>query len=119
MVEFQGYDALYLADAEGLLNTQLKNIYGSELKCDILQLAHHGYHNTDAGMVYSYAKPTIVFWPVSTGHYDGTGGACVRDVIFNRQFFADGITNHVAGETNMTITDFKTWVPEPRWNPMP
>ncbi len=119
MVEFKGYDALYLADAEGLLNTQLKNIYGSELKCDILQLAHHGYHNTDAGMVYSYAKPTIVFWPVSTGHYDGSGGATVRDVIFNRQFFADGITNHVAGETNMTITDFKTWVPEPRWNPMP
>ena len=118
MVEFQGYDALYLADAEGLLNTQLKTIYGSELKCDILQLAHHGYDNTNAGIVYAYAKPSIVFWPVSTGHYDGTGGAYVKGVSFNKQFFAEGITNHVAGETNMTIEDFKTWEPEPRWNPM-
>jgi hypothetical protein len=119
MVEFKGYDALYLADAEGLLNNQLKTIYSSDLKCDILQLAHHGYDNTNAGVVYAYTKPSIVFWPVSAGHYDGSGGAYVKGVSFNKQFFAEGITNHVAGETNMTIKNFDTWVPEPRWNPMP
>ena len=118
-VEFMDYEALYLADAEGLMNAALKTHYGSELKTDILQLAHHGYNNTDAGPVYELADPTIVFWPVSTGHYDGTGGATVRDVAFNQRFFKNGIDNHIAGETNMTITDFYSWLPDERWDPMP
>ena len=118
-VEFMDYEALYLADAEGLVNAALKTLYGSELKTDILQLAHHGYNNTEAGPVYELADPTIVFWPVSTGHYDGTGGATVRDVAFNQRFFKNGIDNHIAGETNMTITDFYSWLPDERWDPMP
>ena len=118
-VEFMDYEALYLADAEGLMNAALKTHYGSELKTDILQLAHHGYNNTEAGPVYELADPTIVFWPVSTGHYDGTGGATVRDVSFNKRFFKNGIDNHIAGETNMTITDFYSWLPDERWDPMP
>ena len=32
-------------------------------------------------------------------------------------FFEPGVTNHVAGETNMTIKDFYTWKPEERWTP--
>ena len=119
MVDYKDMRALYLGDAEGLMNGALEELYGEELKCDILQLAHHGYHNTDAGPVYEIADPTIVFWPVSTGHYDGTGGATVRDVAFNQRFFAPGIDNHIAGETNMTIKDFYSWLPEDeRWNPM-
>ena len=119
MVDYKDMRALYLGDAEGLMNGALEELYGEELKCDILQLAHHGYHNTDAGPVYEIADPTIVFWPVSTGHYDGTGGATVRDVAFNKRFFAPGIDNHIAGETNMTIKDFYSWLPEEdRWDPM-
>ena len=119
MVDYQDMRALYLGDAEGLMNGALEELYGEELKCDILQLAHHGYNNTAAGPVYEIADPTIVFWPVSTGHYDGTGGATVRDVAFNQRFFAPGIDNHIAGETNMTIKDFYSWLPEEdRWNPM-
>ena len=119
MVDYKDMRALYLGDAEGLMNGALVPLYGEELKCDILQLAHHGYHNTEAGPVYEIADPTIVFWPVSTGHYDGTGGATVRDVAFNQRFFAPGIDNYIAGETNMTIKDFYSWLPEDeRWNPM-
>ena len=117
MVNYKDLDALYLGDAEGLMNKALERLYGSELKADILQLAHHGYSNTDAGTVYKLADPTIVFWPVSTGHYDGTGGASVKTVSFNQMFFEPGITNHIAGETNMTIKDFATWKPEARWTP--
>ena len=119
MVDYKDMRALYLGDAEGLMNGALEELYGEELKCDILQLAHHGYNNTDAGPVYEIADPSIVFWPVSTGHYDGSGGATVRDVSFNKRFFAPGIDNHIAGETNMTITDFYSWLPEDeRWDPM-
>ena len=118
MVDYKDMRALYLGDAEGLMNKALEDLYYAELKCDILQLAHHGYNNTEADTVYEAAEPTIVFWPVSTGHYDGTGGATVRDVWFNQRFFKPGITNHIAGETNMTITDFYSWIPEDeRWTP--
>ena len=93
--------------------------YGDELDAEILQLTHHGYSNTDAGPLYDLVKSVeIVLWPVSTGHYDGSGGANVSGVSFNQRFFKNGIANHVAGETNMTITDFTTWTPEKdRWLP--
>ena len=114
-VEFQGKKALYLADAEGNANGILELNYGSHLKTDILQLAHHGYNNTDAGAVYALADPTIVFWPVSTAHYDTPGQALVSKLGLNKIFFEEGITNHVARKENMTIKDFVTWEPEPRW----
>lgn len=117
-VDFQGKRALMLADSEGNENQALISIYGDELDAEILQLTHHGYSNTDAGPLYDLVTSVeIVLWPVSTGHYDGSGGANVSGVSFNKRFFADGIANHVAGETNMTITDFETWKPEERWLP--
>jgi hypothetical protein len=113
MVEYEGFNALYLGDAEGLMNTALKKLYGEELQCEILQLAHHGYNGTGAGPVYEIADPIIVLWPVNTAHYNGI----VKKVSFNQMFFDIGVTNHVAGETNMTITDFISWEPEERWKP--
>ena len=119
MVEFQGKSALMLADSEVNENRALVSIYGDELDAEILQLTHHGYSNTEAGPLYDLVKSVeIVLWPVSTGHYDGSGGANVSGVSFNQRFFKNGIANHVAGETNMTITDFTTWTPEKdRWLP--
>ena len=113
MVNFGGLDALYLGDAEVLMNRALEKLYGEELDCDILQLAHHGYNGTGADAVYEIASPSIVFWPVNTAHYKGI----VKNVAFNQRFFEPGITNHVAGETNMTIKDLVSWVPEERWTP--
>lgn len=114
-VEFQGKSALYLADSEGNENASLVKNYGDNLKTDILQLSHHGYNNTDADALYEIASPTIVLWPVSTAHYDTPGQAMVSAVGFNQRFFKDGIVNHVAREENMTIKNFATWEPEPRW----
>ena len=117
-VNFQGKDFLMLADAEGNENRALVSRYGNELDADILQLSHHGYNNTDAGIVYDLVTSAkIILWPVSTGHYDGSGGANVANVSFNRRFFSGGYTNHIAGEDNMTIIDFTTWIPEKRWLP--
>lgn len=115
-VEFMGYEALYLADSEGLLNEQLATIYGNELQCDMLQVAHHGYNNTDADAVNDLADPLIVFWPVSTREYSNCN---LEQISFNKRFFEPGIENYVAGETNMTFTDFYSWIPDDRWDPMP
>ena len=113
MVEYNGFRALYLGDAEGLMNAALEKHYGDNLECEILQLAHHGYNGTGAGPVYEIADPIIVLWPVNTAHYNGI----VKKVSFNQMFFEPGVTNHVAGETNMTIKDFISWEPEERWKP--
>ena len=115
-VEFMDYEFLYLADAEGILNKQLETIYGSELKSDVLQAAHHGYNNTDADKVYGLADPSIVFWPLSSQEYRNCN---IENISFNKRFFKNGIENYVAGETNMTITDFYSWLPDDRWDPMP
>ena len=118
MVDYMGKRALYLGDSQEVQNPILARLYGKELKTDILQLAHHGYNNTDAGEVYSFADPDIVFWPVSNNHYSGANyGGKVRDLALNQRFHAPGITNYVAGMLNMTISDFETWIPEARWDP--
>ena len=115
-VEFMDKEFLYLADAEGILNKQLETIYGSELKSDVLQAAHHGYNNTDADKVYALVEPSMVFWPLSTKEYNNCN---IENISFNKRFFKAGIDNYVAGETNMTFTDFYSWMPDDRWDPMP
>ena len=115
-VEFMDYEFLYLADAEGIMNRQLETLYGEELKADVLQAAHHGYNNTDADKVYALVDPMMVFWPLSTKEYRNCS---IESISFNKRFFKNGIDNYVAGETNMTITDFYSWIPDERWDPMP
>ena len=118
MVDYMGKRALFMGDSDVIPNPIIARNYTDTLKADILQLAHHGYSDTNAGVVYDYVHPTIVFWPVCDEHYnDGKGGG-TQFVGFNQRFFADGIANYVAGDLNMTFTDFDSWIPNSqRWNP--
>ena len=118
MVEFGGKKTLYLADAEGDSNAKLEKIYGSELDADILQVAHHGYNNTNAGIVYKYITPSIVLWPIQSSDFKGSG-ADVYNVSFNKQYFdKSGIKHYVGGAANTTFEDFTTWTPtRQNWKP--
>ena len=118
MVEFGGKKALYLADAEGDSNAQLKKLYGANLDADILQVAHHGYNNTNAGIIYEYITPSIVLWPIQTSDYKGSG-ANVYNVSFNKQYFdKSGISHYCAGAANTTFENFTTWIPtRQNWKP--
>ena len=118
MVDYMGKRALFMGDSDVIPNPIIARNYTDTLKADILQLSHHGYGDTNAGVVYDYVHPTIVFWPVCDEHYnDGKGGG-TQFVGFNQRFFADGIANYVAGDLNMTFTNFDTWIPDSqRWNP--
>ena len=64
---FNGKTVLMLGDTFPKINKQLANIYQEQLKSDVLQVAHHGYNNTDATAVNKYCNPSIVLYPVSTG----------------------------------------------------
>ena len=64
---FNGKTILMLGDTYPKVNKELATIYQTELKSDILQVAHHGYNNTDAATVNKLCNPSIVLYPVSTG----------------------------------------------------
>ena len=117
MVEFGGKKMLFMADAEGDSNAKLKLHYGSALDADILQVAHHGYNNTNAGIVYPYVTPSIVLWPIKTG--DWKSGANVFNVSFNQTYLNKGnIKHYCAGGANTTFGDLSTWVPtKTDWRP--
>ena len=116
-VEFGGKKFLFLADAEGASNAQLKALYGAELDADILQVAHHGYNNTNAGIVYDYVNPSIVLWPIQSS--DWKSGDNVYGVSFNKQHFdKTGIAHYVGGSANTTFENFSTWTPtRSNWKP--
>lgn len=116
-VEFGGKKALYLADAEGDANAQLKALYGENLKADIVQVAHHGYNNTNANIVYAYVNPTIVLWPIQTADYKS--GDNVYNLSLNKQYFnKSGISNYCAGGANTTFENLTTWAPtKTNWKP--
>lgn len=65
MIDFNGKRLLALADAFPKQNAQIAKIYKTELKADIIQVAHHGYADTGAKSVNNYCNPDIVLWPNS------------------------------------------------------
>jgi hypothetical protein len=118
MVDYMGKRALFMGDSDTIPNPKIARNYTDSLKADILQLSHHGYGDTNAGVVYDYVHPTIVFWPVCDEHYNDGNGSGVQFIGFNQRFFKEGIANYIASDLNMTFTDFDTWIPdEERWNP--
>ena len=62
MLDFSGKRILSLADAFPTINKKLAKMYKKELKADVLQTAHHGYTDTGAKSVNTYADPDIVLW---------------------------------------------------------
>lgn len=60
--------AMVMGDVTGPAMAICNKLYGSNLDCDIVQVAHHGYQTwgNDAAMAASYKlmKPEIVLWPM-------------------------------------------------------
>ena len=117
MVEFGGKKMLFLADAEGDANAKLDTLYGATLDADVVQVAHHGYDNTNAGIIYKHVTPSIVLWPIQSS--DFKSGANVYNVSFNKQYFdKSGISHYVGGAANTTFEDLTTWKPtKENWKP--
>lgn len=110
MVELEGKKALYLGDTVADANQRVIDpLYGDALKCDILQVAHHGYGDTGAQSVYTHADPSVVFWPVYAYHYftsesyDG-----VKDLPINSVLFKDGTKHYIHDDKCTVIEDFNT-----------
>lgn len=59
-----GVSTLFLADAEAQTTNLLNNMYGSTLKSDIMQIAHHGYSGGSTTL-YQKIAPSWTLWPTS------------------------------------------------------
>lgn len=90
-----GKTALFLTDCDTALNSQINSVFGSYLKSDILQVAHHG-SNGGYKALYQNVDPTVCFWP------------CTDFAFYNYLKHQGGTAeNHVVGGTNY---DFNYWL---------
>ena len=62
-----GQTVLALADATHTVSTILQNTYGSYLKSDIVQLAHHGIYPGYASL-YGKINASVLLWPSNTAN---------------------------------------------------
>ena len=65
-----GKTFMVLGDATEKTSKQLAATYGSYLKSDMLQLAHHGLIGGDK-QLYMYIDPEICFWATAKERYEG------------------------------------------------
>ena len=118
-IDFMGKTALYLGDSCVCAHRDvLEPVYNTELKADILQVAHHGYGNTGGNYIYKYVEPTMVFWPVCRNHFWGRDVGYkekglvyigVKDVAFNKILFKEGMKHYIHEEDCIIIENFDTW----------
>ena len=124
IVEFYGKKALYMADSSATNNPYVvAPLYSSVLDdIQILQVAHHGYGDTDADSTYAALTDLeVIFWPSNAQHFYGKeigyienskyyGGT--KNIGFNQQLYGDGVKIYIHGRYNLTIKDFVNYTPE-------
>ena len=59
---FKTASVLFLGDAGVEAGMSLLSVFRDELKCDILQMAHHGYYGVSKEL-YTTISPSVCMWP--------------------------------------------------------
>ena len=71
-----GQKMLFVGDISDVAASKLNSTYGSSLKSDFVQIAHHGLNNTGTiKNMYINADATYVFYPAPTSWFTGNGGS--------------------------------------------
>ncbi len=73
-VDIAGKRILFLGDVSTVLQKDsavkvIYGMYGDELKCDILQVGHHGWGGGSTE-IYNAARPDIAFWPIESFNWE-------------------------------------------------
>ena len=73
-------------DAANVSFQKAVKMFGDTLKCDIVQVAHHGYGTgvsdeaaTSIIQAYKYMSPSLVLWPIGNGGYNS-----VKNRVYNQ-----------------------------------
>ncbi len=68
-VTLGGEKTIFLGDCDPILNQFMADVYKETLKCDNLQLAHHGFNGAVLD-IYEYADPDVCFWPTDEERFN-------------------------------------------------
>lgn len=69
MMEAEGSKVFIPGDASALASKQLEARYGENLKCDVVQVAHHG-HNGLPKHAYELLNPSLAVFPITRIKFD-------------------------------------------------
>lgn len=97
-VTIEGQTILFLGDANVKEGQRLLETYGENLKCDFVQMAHHGQNGVTED-VYKAIQPTMCLWPTAVWLFNNEAG--IHKTLEVRGWMADmGVKYHlVAGLT--------------------
>lgn len=94
-------------DATGHAFNICNAMYKNELKCDVVQVAHHGGGtggaNSGTQSAYSFMKPSVILWPVGANHYSVVAANTYNHALLENQNpnFAE---LYIAGWQGNTVT---------------
>ncbi len=100
-----GNSIIFLGDCDTRATPVIAELYGEELDCDILQLAHHGFNGGDAAL-YSYCAPDICLWAVDEERFN-TDKRCLGTASgyeFNKTLRNDANITHYHSSVDTIIT---------------
>lgn len=107
LLEIDGRRLFFPGDSDRTQTTSLVTLYGEELKCDLLQVIHHG-HNGGNTESYKLFDPITVLWPVGSDRYynEWDGNAPFSEWECNEWFFNEESSVesiYVAGKDIVTL----------------
>lgn len=101
-VTMEDQTVLFLGDAGVAEGARLLEKYGSELKSDFVQMAHHGQGGVDRD-VYEAIDPTVCLWPSPKWVFNNINGNLQSLVV--RQWMMDmGVKYHYVTGLDLTTT---------------
>jgi len=87
-IEIAGQRFMMTGDAANASFQKAVKMFGETLKCDIVQVAHHGYGTgvgdeaaTSITQAYRYMSPSLVLWPIGSFGYDSVKGRSYNQVL--------------------------------------
>ncbi len=100
-VTVEGNSVMVLADATSRSINHIYKVYGSYLKSDMVQLAHHGMNGGD--LLYKTIDADVVLWPIAVDASYNQGVELIRDVPFNKVATDRAEEVYVAGNAVFTL----------------
>lgn len=107
LLEIDGRRLFFPGDSDRTQTKNLVRLYGEELKCDVLQVIHHGHNGGDTES-YKLFDPITVLWPVGSYRYsqEWDGNLPFSQWQCNEWFFNENSSTeniYVAGKDIVTL----------------
>ncbi len=81
-------EVVFLGDCDVRSSPEIAEMFGSSLKCDILQVSHHGLNGGDIEL-YKLLDPDICFWPIDQTRFE-TDERCLGKVVSGHDYAYNG-----------------------------